>query len=121
LGLFSVQYFRSGVLPHIPLSVITDWLSPTIANFLYKVSTPFSTPTAEILASPLDKVTSEVIFTVGLLSLESFLGRPISRKSVLEGLSIRRLADIQEQTLAIVFLRIAMFSRNSEEVKGIKS
>jgi hypothetical protein len=30
-----------------------------------------------------------------------------------------RLADIQEQTLAIVFSRIAMYMRNSEEVKEV--
>ena len=34
-----------------------------------------------------DKVTSEVTFIVELLSLQSCLGRPMSRKSVLEGLS----------------------------------
>jgi hypothetical protein len=30
-----------------------DEVSPTVANFFGKISTPFSTPTAEILVSPL--------------------------------------------------------------------
>ena len=38
-----------------------------------------------------DKVTSEVTFIVGLLSLESCLGRPMSRKSVLEELNLALL------------------------------
>jgi hypothetical protein len=45
----------------------------------------------------------------------------MNRKSVLERLSMSSLADIQEQTLATVFSRIAMFMRNSEEVKEIKN
>jgi hypothetical protein len=65
-----------------------------------------------------DRVTSEVTFIDGLLSLESCLGRPMSRKSAIEGLSISRLADIQQQT---IFSRLATFLTNSEEVKEIKS
>ena len=43
------------LLPHSALSVITMNLrSPTIAHFHGKISNPCSTPTAEILASPLN-------------------------------------------------------------------
>ena len=44
----------------------------------------------------------------------------MSRKSVLKGLGMSGLADIQEQILAIVFSRMAVFLRNSEEVKKNK-
>jgi hypothetical protein len=37
--------------------------------------------------------------------LESYLGRPISKNSVLEGLSMRRFADIHEETSAIALSR----------------
>jgi hypothetical protein len=53
--------------------------------------------------------------------LESCLGSPISKKSVLEGLSIRRFDDIQEQTSAIVASRRVIFWRNSAEEKEIKA
>jgi len=42
---------------------------------------------------------------VGLLSLESYFGRPKMRNSVLAGLRDRKLADIQFATLFIVFSR----------------
>jgi len=42
---------------------------------------------------------------VGLLSLESFCGRPIIRNSVLEGSRDRKLDYIQLDKLVIVFLR----------------
>jgi hypothetical protein len=45
----------------------------------------------------------------------------MSSKSVLKGLSMSRIADIQEQTLAIVFSRIAMFLIYSEEAKEMRS
>jgi hypothetical protein len=45
----------------------------------------------------------------------------MKRKSVLEGFIVSRLADFQQQTLALVFSRKAMFLRNSEEVMGIKN
>jgi hypothetical protein len=43
------------------------------------------------------------------------------RKSVLEGLSLSRLADIREQTLENVFSRKAMFLRYSKEAKEMRS
>jgi flagellar biosynthesis protein FliQ len=51
----------------------------------------------------------------------AYIAKPMSRKSVLEGLSVSWLADIQEQTLAIVFSIIAMFLINSEEAKEMRS
>jgi hypothetical protein len=50
-------------------------------------------------------VTVGVMEREGFSSLESCLGRPISKNSVLEGLSIRRFADIHEETLAIALSR----------------
>jgi hypothetical protein len=45
-------------------------LSPTIANFLYKISTPFSTPTAEFLDSLLNKSSSTRNFALILFTSE---------------------------------------------------
>jgi hypothetical protein len=49
------------------------------------------------------------------------LGRPISKNSVLEGLSIRRFADIREETSAIALSRKETFSRNLLKEKEMKS
>jgi hypothetical protein len=57
----------------------------------------------------------------GFSILESCLGRPISKNSVLEGFSMRRFADIHEETSAIVFSSKETFSRNLLEEKEIKS
>jgi hypothetical protein len=57
----------------------------------------------------------------GLSTFEKCLERPINEKSVLEWLSMRRFADIQEQTSTIVFSRKEIFWRNSDEEKEIKS
>jgi hypothetical protein len=51
-----------------------------------------------------DKVTEGVIKRDGFSILESCLGRPINKISVLEGLSKRRFADIHEETSAIALL-----------------
>jgi hypothetical protein len=48
---------------------------------------------------------------------EICLGRPISKNSVFEGLSVRRFADIREETSAIVFSRNETFSRNLLEAE----
>jgi hypothetical protein len=56
----------------------------------------------------------------GFLILESCLGRPICKNSVLEGLSMRGLADIQEETSAIELSRKEKFSRNLSQ-KEMKS
>ena len=53
--------------------------------------------------------------------LESCLGRSISKNSVFEGFSIRRFADIHEETSAIAFSRKETFSRNLFEEKEMKS
>jgi hypothetical protein len=53
--------------------------------------------------------------------LESCLARPISRNSVLEGLSMRKFADIYEETSAIALSREETFSRNLSEEKEMKS
>jgi hypothetical protein len=42
--------------------------------------------------------------------LESCLGRPTSKNSIFEGLSIRRFADIHEETSAIAFSRRDIFT-----------
>jgi hypothetical protein len=42
-----------------------------------------------------DKVTEAVMERGGFSILESYLGRPISKNSVLEGLSMGRFADIR--------------------------
>jgi hypothetical protein len=49
------------------------------------------------------------------------LGRYISKNSVLEGLSMRRFADIHEETSAIALSRKGKFSRNLSEEKEMKS
>jgi hypothetical protein len=49
------------------------------------------------------------------------LGRPVSKNSVLEGLSIRRFADIHEETSAIALLIKKTFSRNLLKEKEMKS
>jgi hypothetical protein len=46
---------------------------------------------------------------------ESCLGRPISKNSVLEGLSMRRFASIHDETSAIAFSRKETFPRNLSE------
>jgi hypothetical protein len=46
-----------------------------------------------------DTVTEGVIEREGFSSLESCFGRPISKNSVLEGLSMRRFADFSNCTL----------------------
>jgi hypothetical protein len=53
--------------------------------------------------------------------LESCVGRPISKNSVLGGLSIRRFADIYGETSAIALSRKETFSRNLLEEKEMKS
>jgi hypothetical protein len=59
-----------------------------------------------------DKVTEGVIEREGFSILESCLGSPISKNSVLEGLSIRRFADIHEETSAIALSRKETFPQN---------
>ena len=68
-----------------------------------------------------DKVTEGVIEREGFSILESCLGRPISKNSVLEGLSMRRFADIHEETSAIALSRKETFPRNLSEEKEMKS
>jgi hypothetical protein len=50
-------------------------------------------------------MTVGVIEREGFSILESCLGRPINKNSVLEGLSMRRFADIHEETSAIALSR----------------
>jgi hypothetical protein len=57
----------------------------------------------------------------GFSILESCLGRPMSKNSVLEGLSMRRFADIHEETSEIALSRKATLSRNLSEEKEMKS
>jgi hypothetical protein len=54
-------------------------------------------------------------------NLESCLGRPISRNSVLEGLNIRRFADIHEETSATALSRKETCLRNLLGEKEMKS
>jgi hypothetical protein len=49
------------------------------------------------------------------------LGRPISKNSVLGGLSIRRFAYIHEEPSAIAILRKETFLQNLLEEKEIES
>jgi hypothetical protein len=51
--------------------------------------------------------------------LESCLGKLISKNSLFEGLSMRRFADIDEETSAIALSRKETVSRNLLEEKGI--
>ena len=55
-----------------------------------------------------------IISSVGLLSLDSWYGLPKIRNSVLVGLSDRRLADIQMETLEIADCRCWMDERNCD-------
>jgi hypothetical protein len=48
-----------------------------------------------------DKVTERVMEREGFSIFESCLGRPMSKNPVLEGLSVRRLADIHDETSAV--------------------
>jgi hypothetical protein len=59
--------------------------------------------------------------TEGFSILESCLGRPINKYSVLEGLSMRRFADIHEETSAIALSRKETISRKLSEEKEMKS
>jgi hypothetical protein len=56
-----------------------------------------------------EKVTEGVMESEGFLILESCLGRPTSKKSAFEGLSIRRFADNHEETSAIALSRNTHF------------
>jgi hypothetical protein len=49
------------------------------------------------------------------------LGRPISKNSVLEGLSMRSFVDIHEETSAIELSTKETFSRNLSDEKEMKS
>jgi hypothetical protein len=53
----------------------------------------------------------------GFSILGSCLGRSISKNSVFEGLSMRRFADIHEETSAVALSRKETFSRNLSEEK----
>jgi hypothetical protein len=64
-----------------------------------------------------DKVTEGVIEREGFSTLESWLGRPVSKNSVLEGLSMRRFADIHEETSGIALSRKETFPWNLSEEK----
>jgi hypothetical protein len=68
-----------------------------------------------------DKTTIGVIEVEGFSILESCLGRPTSKNSVFKGLSIRRFADIHEETSAIAFSRRETFSQNLFEQKEMKA
>jgi hypothetical protein len=68
-----------------------------------------------------DKVTVGVMDTEGLSILESCLGGPVNKNSVLEGLSMRRFADIHEETSAITLSRNETLSHNFSEEKEMKS
>jgi hypothetical protein len=56
-----------------------------------------------------------------VLNFGKLLGRPNSMKSVFEGLSEGRFAEIQEETSANVFPRKETLSRNFVEEKERKS
>jgi hypothetical protein len=68
-----------------------------------------------------DKVTARVMEREGFSILESCLRRPISKNSVLEGMSMRRFADIHEETSAIALSRKEIFPWNLSEEKEMKS
>jgi hypothetical protein len=68
-----------------------------------------------------DKVTEGVMEREWFSILESYLGRPISKNSVVEGLSMRRFADIHEETSAIALSRKETISRNLSDEKGMKT
>jgi hypothetical protein len=68
-----------------------------------------------------DKVTEGVMEREGFSIFKSCLGKPISKNSVLEGLSMRRLADIHEETSAIALSSKETFPRNLSEEKEMKS
>jgi hypothetical protein len=59
-----------------------------------------------------DNVTVGVMEREGFSILESCLERLASKNSVLEGLSMRRFADIHEETSATAVSRKEIFSRN---------
>jgi hypothetical protein len=63
------------------------------------------------------KVTEGVIEREGFSILESYLGRSISKNSVLEGLSMRRFADIREETSAIALSRKKHFHGTCQKRK----
>jgi hypothetical protein len=66
-------------------------------------------------------VTEGVMEREGFSILESCLGRPTSKNSVLEGLSMRRFADIHGETSAIALSMKEIFSRNLSEEKEMIS
>jgi hypothetical protein len=66
-----------------------------------------------------DKVTEGVMEREGFSIFESCLGRPISKNSVLEGLSVRRFADIHDETSAIALPRKETFPRNLSAARDI--
>jgi len=68
-----------------------------------------------------DKTTVGVIEIEGFSILDSCLGRPTSKNSVFEGFSIRRFADIHEETSAIALSRKETFPQNLSEEKEMKS
>jgi hypothetical protein len=67
-----------------------------------------------------DMVTEGIMESEGFSILESCLGRPISKNSVLEGLKMRRFADIHEETSAVALSRKATFPRNLSEEEEMK-
>jgi hypothetical protein len=68
-----------------------------------------------------DKVTTGVMESEGFSILESCLEKPISKNSVSEGLSIRRSADILEETSAIALYWKETYSRKLLKQKEMKS
>lgn len=58
-------------------------------------------------------MTFELKHSDGLLTINSCLGMPRSLESFLEGLSVRRFADNQEQTSFMVLSRMEILFRNS--------
>jgi hypothetical protein len=62
-----------------------------------------------------DKVTEGVVEREGFSIFESCLGRPISKNSVLEGLSMRKFADIHDETSAVALSRKETFPQNLSE------
>jgi hypothetical protein len=66
-------------------------------------------------------MTVDVIEREGFSILEICLRGPISENSGLEGLSMRRFGDINEETSAIALSRKETFPRNLSEEKEIKS
>jgi hypothetical protein len=68
-----------------------------------------------------DKVTEGVIEREGFSISENWLVRPISKNSVLEGMSMKRFADIHEETSAIALSRKETYPRNLSEEKEMKS